>query len=73
MDQKTEVREPMKRGQGHDKESRAMDLPDDKTCADCQHCRRCCAMFGHIPADEVCDWYPSRFAAHLRVTTSVTY
>jgi len=38
-----------------------MDLPDGKTCADCFHCRRCVLMFGHIPADEVCDWSPSRF------------
>lgn len=68
-------REPMKRrGERYDAESRAMNLPDGKTCADCEHCRRCCAIFGHIPADEVCDWYPSRFqpvrtAAALADTT----
>lgn len=39
-----------------------MDLPAGKTCADCVHCRRCCAIFGHIPEDQVCDWSPSRFA-----------
>lgn len=38
-----------------------MDLPAGKTCADCTHCRRCTVMFGHIPADESCDWSPSRF------------
>lgn len=38
-----------------------MNLPDKKTCGDCIHCRRCCAVYGHIPADEVCDWSPSRF------------
>ena len=38
-----------------------MDLPDGKTCNDCVHCRRCTLMFGHIPADESCDWAPSRF------------
>jgi len=38
-----------------------MDLPQGKTCADCAHCRRCCAMFGHIPGDEACGWSPSRF------------
>lgn len=38
-----------------------MNLPVGKTCADCAHCRRCCAIFGHIPGDEVCDFYPSRF------------
>jgi len=39
----------------------SMYLPEGKTCADCLHCRRCTMMFGHIPADEVCDWAPSRF------------
>lgn len=38
-----------------------MDLPEGKTCADCAHFRRCNLMFGHIAADEVCDWSPSRF------------
>ena len=38
-----------------------MNLPDGMTCGDCVHCRRCTLMFGHIPADEVCDWSPSRF------------
>lgn len=40
-----------------------MDLPEGKTCADCVHCHRCCAIFGHIPQDQVCDWSPSRFRA----------
>ncbi len=53
-------RAPMKRSY-RDKQSREMNLPEGKTCADCAHCRRCCAIFGHIPADEVCDWHPSRF------------
>lgn len=52
---------PMLRRTSGDKETIAMNLPADKTCADCVHCRRCCAMFGHIPQDQVCDWYPSRF------------
>ncbi|AZE10200.1 hypothetical protein C4K10_1910 [Pseudomonas chlororaphis subsp. aureofaciens] len=38
-----------------------MNLPEGKTCGDCVHCRRCTLMFGHIPADEACDWSPSRF------------
>ncbi|MEZ2746347.1 hypothetical protein ACBQ16_14215 [Halopseudomonas bauzanensis] len=42
-------------------EGEDMNLPEGKTCGDCAHCRRCCAMFGHIPADESCDWSPSRF------------
>jgi hypothetical protein len=45
------------------KDTDRMNLPEGKTCADCVHCRRCCSIFGHIPADEVCDWSPSRFAA----------
>lgn len=39
----------------------SMDLPPGKTCADCAHCERCCAIFGHIPQDEACDFWPSRF------------
>lgn len=38
-----------------------MNLPEGKTCGDCVHARRCTMMFGHIPADESCDWSPSRF------------
>lgn len=41
---------------------RAMVLPEGMTCGDCYHCARCVAIFGHVPADEVCDWYPSRFS-----------
>jgi hypothetical protein len=39
----------------------AMRLPAGKTCGDCAHCRKCCAMFGHVPTDTSCDFYPSRF------------
>lgn len=55
------TRAPMQRGRGKDEASRAMDLPEGKTCSDCRHVKRCCAIFGHIPEDEVCDWFPSRF------------
>lgn len=41
---------------------RAMHLPEGMTCADCQHLGRCEAIFGHVAADEVCDWAPSRFS-----------
>ena len=54
-------REPMKRGRSKSPEGKAMELPEDKTCNDCVHCRKCCSIFGHISEDEVCDWYPSRF------------
>jgi hypothetical protein len=41
----------------------AMRLPEGKTCGDCVHCRRCCTMFGHVPGDTSCDFYPIRFKA----------
>jgi hypothetical protein len=56
-------RQPMLRGRALDADGRAMELPPGKTCADCLHCPRCCAIYGHIPADEVCDFFPSRFRA----------
>ncbi len=52
-----ELREPYSRA-GDD-----MDLPEGKSCSNCVHCRRCCSIFGHIPADQSCDWSPSRFHA----------
>lgn len=55
-------RQPYKRGRLPDSKDRLeMELPEGKTCADCIHTRRCCLIFGHIPADEVCDWHPSRY------------
>lgn len=47
-----------------------MSLPEGKTCGDCVHCKRCTAMFGHIPADESCDWSPSRFREAVPVAVS---
>jgi len=38
-----------------------MRLPEDKTCADCVSCRRCCSMFGVTPDDKYCDFHPVRF------------
>lgn len=64
-------REPYRRrNAGRSKEDREMNLPEGKTCADCVQCRRCCAMFGHIPTDEVCDWHPSRFQAKTAGATT---
>jgi hypothetical protein len=37
------------------------DLPEGKTCGDCASSDRCCQIFARIPADQVCDWSPSRF------------
>jgi hypothetical protein len=53
-----EDREPYRRNEAKPDD---MDLPAGKTCGDCVYCRRCTLMFGHIPADESCDWSPSRF------------
>jgi hypothetical protein len=39
----------------------SMNLPPGKTCDDCVHIPRCQAMFGHIPEDLRCDWFPIRF------------
>ncbi len=55
------TRPPMLRGKQTDAAGREMDLPPGKTCSDCVHCGRCCAIYGHIPSDEVCDFNPSRF------------
>lgn len=54
----TTEREPMRRAPN---DADRMNLPEGLTCGDCVHSRRCTMMFGHIPADEVCDWAPSRF------------
>lgn len=54
----SEQRDPLRRSLSDEDQ---MNLPEDKTCGDCVHCRRCTLMFGHIPTDEACDWSPSRF------------
>lgn len=39
-----------------------MNLPPGKTCGgDCLHFDRCNKIFGHVSADKVCDWSPSKF------------
>lgn len=38
-----------------------LNLPDGKTCADCVHTARCVAIFGALPTDKRCDFYPVRF------------
>ena len=43
-----------------------MILPAGKTCDDCVHLMRCEAIFGHVPADTVCDWFPRRFRERKR-------
>lgn len=38
-----------------------MNLPDGRTCGDCFHIKRREAIFGHVPSDTSCDWFPRRF------------
>lgn len=45
-----------------EEESRSMVLPEGKTCGDCWAFQHCEALYGHIQEDEVCDFYPNRFA-----------
>jgi hypothetical protein len=51
-------REPYRRDSNGNE---GMALPAGKTCGDCVHFRRCNLIYGHIAADEVCDWAPRRF------------
>lgn len=44
-----------------------MDLADGKTCADCRHVERCCSIFGQLPEDESCQFFPVRFAPRVEV------
>jgi hypothetical protein len=39
----------------------SLDLPDGKTCGDCVFIQRCGSIFGHIAADESCDFFPIRY------------
>ena len=41
-------------------------LPAGKTCADCQHLRRCTMLFAVVAENEWCDFHPVRFAAAAR-------
>jgi hypothetical protein len=52
-------REPYKRNRISDADE--MSLPEGKTCGNCVHLHRCKWLCGHIPEDEVCDFYPIRF------------
>jgi hypothetical protein len=63
--------QPFAQGEDEIDYDAAMRLPAGKTCGDCVHVRRCVAMFGHVPADTSCDFYPSRFRPAL-TTTSAT-
>jgi hypothetical protein len=46
---------------GPQKAHASLHLPTGKTCGDCVHITRCQAIFGHVPADKYCDWFPIRF------------
>lgn len=57
----TTPREPWRRSVHTDRDK--MSLPTGKTCGDCGHFARCKWLIGCNPANEVCDWSPSRFRA----------
>lgn len=38
-----------------------MALPKGLTCGDCVHIARCQSIFGHVPEDTYCDWFPRKF------------
>lgn len=61
-------RDPMKRDRYSD--AAKMSLPVGKTCGDCASFLRCFGIYGHIAADEVCDWAPSRFRASVAQQSS---
>lgn len=47
-----------------------MQLPQDKSCADCRNVRRCVAFGFTAPDDTSCDFWPSRFVARLQPLTN---
>jgi hypothetical protein len=41
----------------------SMNLPEGKTCNDCQHVRFCLQFLGtEVGSNTSCDWFPIRFA-----------
>jgi hypothetical protein len=48
-----------------------MVLPEDCTCGDCRHAKRCEVLLGSRWSrhNEYCDWSPARFMAQLRTDT----
>lgn len=58
------TRRPMLR---RDRDDHLMNLPAGTQCGDCRNFLRCSSIFGHIAADEVCDWAPSRFSVSPKV------
>jgi hypothetical protein len=42
-------------------QAKTAELPDGKTCGDCQHMTRCSWLFQQPPGATACDWNPSRF------------
>jgi hypothetical protein len=67
--------EPCKRDsylKSPDLATRTMALPVGKTCGGCYAFPHCQAIYAHIAADEVCDFYPNRFAARTELNTIKT-
>jgi len=38
-----------------------MALPEGVTCASCVYVDRCCLIFGQLPEDRSCQWFPIRY------------
>ncbi len=38
-----------------------MSLPKGKSCGDCVYIERCQDLFGHVPTDTNCSFFPRRF------------
>lgn len=45
----------------HNCKRQCMDLPEEKTCADCIHVVRCTTMFGAKAENNYCGFEPVRF------------
>lgn len=44
--------------------------PDDKTCDDCKHIKRCKWLLSYTGAETQCDWTPSKFRERSTLDTS---
>jgi hypothetical protein len=51
-------------------EKTCMSLPPGLTCAACVHVNRCTAMFGATLSSKTCDFFPRRFVAKPRASST---
>lgn len=49
-----------------------MALADGNTCSDCVHVLRCCLIFGQLPEDESCQFFPVRFYPKPIIATTTS-